>query len=469
MGRSLSVAAGTIPTNGVQPLVAFLWAGVHWMTRSQPLEALRGIVLIEFAVACATAVFVALLVRHTLSAHPWRNAGSIMAAALWFASPLALRHTTNGLETGPYACAVAGVLLIDLRWRTRSALRAIVVGAALGIVFLVRNDAVFLVAVFVGAELWVSSDRPLRVRCLHAVLLSAAALTIASPWLLYNARVFGSIVPVSGRAQSLNLSIGESFVAVPRTLAEYAWMLTPLPAALGERRGLALLTALALLPAVALTVTRWRRVGIAVERWMVMLLVDAALLTAYYGLLFGASYFLSRYLFPLALVSVLLPVSWMLPRPRGQTSSDGYDSWRETVVSVCAVLLVAAAAQRFYARAAVQDHLEVVNWVSDHVAAATWVGAPQSGTLGYFHDRTINLDGKVNPLALQARRDNRLFHYIVDDTQIEYLADWYGLARWVDRPDTVREERDVTLLADRFSVVVRDPQRNLVVLKRKPR
>jgi hypothetical protein len=107
-----------------------------------------------------------------------------------------------------------------------------------------------------------------------------------------------------------------------------------------------------------------------------------------------------------------------------------------------------------------------VRWVSDHLARDVWVGAPQSGTLGYFHDRTINLDGKVNPLALAARRNNRLFHYIVDDTPIEYIADWYGLARWVDRPETVHEERDVELLKRHFSILVREPERNLVVLKK---
>ena len=105
-------------------------------------------------------------------------------------------------------------------------------------------------------------------------------------------------------------------------------------------------------------------------------------------------------------------------------------------------------------RSAAHDHGQVVQWVSDHLAPATWVGAPQSGTLGYFHDRTINLDGKVNPLALQARQDNRLFHYIVNDTPIEYIADWYGFARWVDHPESVQEEREVDLLRRHFAIIV---------------
>ena len=73
----------------------------------------------------------------------------------------------------------------------------------------------------------------------------------------------------------------------------------------------------------------------------------------------------------------------------------------------------------------------------------------------------------MNPYALQARRDNRLFRYIVDETRIEYIADWYGLARWVDRPETIHEERDVQMLSRHFDVLVRAPERNLMVLRRR--
>jgi hypothetical protein len=129
-------------------------------------------------------------------------------------------------------------------------------------------------------------------------------------------------------------------------------------------------------------------------------------------------------------------------------------------------LLVAASAVRSYNRSAVHEHSQAVQWVAEHVTPDVWVGAPQSGTLGYFHDRTLNLDGKVNPFALQARRDSRLFRYIVEETNIDYLVDWYGLSRWVDDPASVQEETDPELLGRHFAVAVRDRDRNLVVLRR---
>jgi hypothetical protein len=475
LGRSLTIADGTIPTNGVQPLVTFAWAGLHWLFDSERLAALRAVIIVQFAVALVTALFVALLARDAFRDQAWRDSGALLAASLWFASPLALSHTSNGLETGPYVCAIAAILLIDLRWRARSALRAAVLGAILGLLFLVRNDAVFFILAFLLAALrgngQAGQERngdpgPLRRRLGHATIIAAAALAVASPWLMYNARVFGHIVPVSGRAQNLNLEIGESLVAVPHGLAEYAWMVTPLPERLAGGWLWALVTSIVLVGVVAATIRRGRLAGMTLRRWMAILLVHSALLAAYYGVFFGAAYFLPRYLFPLSLIAVLLPIIWVMPPARPSRIERSTGTRGGVPMAAGLTLLVMIAAGRFHARSAVHDHAQVVQWVSEHLTPDTWVGAPQSGTLGYFHDRTINLDGKVNPLALQARRDNRLFQYIVDDTTIEYIADWYGLARWLDRPETVQEERDADLLRRHFAVIVRDPERNLVVLRR---
>ena len=461
LGHSLTIADGTIATNGVQPLVTLVWAGIHWWQQSERLPSLKAVVVTQFVVALMTAVLIAGLVRHAFQDHQYRDAVSLLAAAFWFASPLALKHTTNGLETGFYVCAIAAILLIDLRWRVTSAVRAACLGALLGVLFLIRNDAVFFILAFLLMEL--RGDG--RHRWRQCAITAVTSLVVAAPWLTYNARVFGNIVPISGRAQNLNLAIGENLVAVPQALAEFAWMATPLPARLSQETWWAMAIIIGLSGVIAATLRRGSRAGLTMQRWMKVVLVHAALLAIYYGVFFGASYFLTRYLFPLSLVAVLIPCVWLMP-----ATGDGDGSHRigntGLLIAAALTMIVMAAAARFYARGAEHDHGQVVRWVSDHLARDVWVGAPQSGTLGYFHDRTINLDGKVNPLALSARRDNRLFHYIVDDTPIEYIADWYGLARWVDRPETVHEERDVELLKRHFSILVREPERNLVVLKK---
>jgi hypothetical protein len=94
--------------------------------------------------------------------------------------------------------------------------------------------------------------------------------------------------------------------------------------------------------------------------------------------------------------------------------------------------------------------------VQKNVPDDTWVGATQTGTLGFYHDRTINLDGKVNPAAYYAAAEDRAPAYIAS-TQVRYLADWGGILHWMHEPE-IRAE---------FEVLVDDPERNLGVLARK--
>jgi hypothetical protein len=94
--------------------------------------------------------------------------------------------------------------------------------------------------------------------------------------------------------------------------------------------------------------------------------------------------------------------------------------------------------------------------VRENVGDEVWVGAIQSGTLGYFHDRTINLDGKVNPLALEARKQNRVPEYVAE-SNIQHLVDWTGITAWMSLPP----------IASSFELTVSDDLLNLGVLKRR--
>ena len=96
-----------------------------------------------------------------------------------------------------------------------------------------------------------------------------------------------------------------------------------------------------------------------------------------------------------------------------------------------------------------------MEWVAENVDDEEWVGAVQTGTLGFFHDRTVNLDGKVNPAALEAREQDKIPEYVVR-SDIAYVADWAGLAEWEE------------LLAPHFELIVHDEVRNLAVLRRRP-
>ena len=100
-------------------------------------------------------------------------------------------------------------------------------------------------------------------------------------------------------------------------------------------------------------------------------------------------------------------------------------------------------------------HFQLHEWVQRNLGEGTWVAAIQSGTLGFFHDCTVNIDGKVNPDALRARTKPELIRYL-DGTPVTYLVDWYGLAKWSEL-DFVRA---------RYELVAAGPERNLAVFRR---
>ena len=85
-------------------------------------------------------------------------------------------------------------------------------------------------------------------------------------------------------------------------------------------------------------------------------------------------------------------------------------------------------------------------------------GAPKL-TLGFFHDRTLNLDGKVNPQALSIlMRQGSIQDYVVD-SKVQYIVDWVGMAGWDD-------DRSQSRFSKALEVIVRDVPGNLAVLRR---
>jgi hypothetical protein len=108
-----------------------------------------------------------------------------------------------------------------------------------------------------------------------------------------------------------------------------------------------------------------------------------------------------------------------------------------------------------------QGHEQVVAWVGENVPEEAWVGAVQTGTLGYWHDRTINLDGKVNPEALEARRtEGHVLNYVTA-SEIDYIVDWAGVGNWVRFPEAEGG------FADAFELVLQNPGLDLAVIRRR--
>lgn len=458
----MSVAQGTIPTNGTQPFATWLWSVAFVLVDGDKVQGVLVVQLFEIAIATATAYMIYRVGRRLLTGLSFGANASLLAATAWYASPIGIPHTMNCLETGTYVLAV--MVSMDLytrvggepgRWSIPQALN---LGLVLGWTFWVRNDAVFLIAAvclvhwLVGAR----RDRQWWSRSLwEAVLIGATTIVIASPWLYYNQTTFGHLMPISGLAESYGASFGHNAHLVGPCLFEVMAVVLPIPQALESHPVVVLASSLAVAVLIAAMIRWFARTGDLGRPAILIALVYGSLLVGYYGMYFGAPHFVSRYFYPLsglfALVwatVLLLGWRWLAARPWGRAL---------VYLGVVGMLMVTLGLNlRTYRLGAKHQHFQVVEWVEQNVPEDVWVGAIQTGTLGYWHDRTLNLDGKVNPYALEAKLVDDVPGYVLD-TKIEVLADWVGIADWLSRPK----------IAEHFELVKLDHEANLAVLRRK--
>lgn len=468
IGLGMSTAAGTIATNGVQPLATFVYAGLHALAGGSKSQAIVYVTAVSAIVSALAAWMLWRLGRLVLRQHDQARDAALAAAALWFASPLVIGHSMNGLETGIYYLAIVSSLAyyFSLDTGDRAGLRPtqrIALGVLLGVTFLARNDAVFFIAAILLAHLCLGGDVAgggWRRRAVDSIVSGLASILVASPWLIYNKTRFGSIVPISGSAQSHDAGLGGNLAALPANLIEAAIQYLPVPRDAETSWPVITVASMALL---AMGWAAWycfRELGLHGRRFVLLASIFCAGLSSYYGLFFGAPHFLSRYLSALtpllALLGVATALALLARRPRILQAQGAI-----LVAALAVALLVSTGRAAVHFRAEPNNgHRQVVAWVTQNVEERQWAGAIQTGTLGYFHDRTINLDGKVNPAALrEIVRSGDVRSYVIHETPISYLADWVEITDWVS--PAMQSEFDQA-----FEVLVADHEANLGVLRR---
>jgi hypothetical protein len=468
LGHGMSTADGTIPTNGTQPLMTFIWASLLWLTGE---DKYTGMILVQIASVLLATVAGWLLYRLGCWLLAEFRSGQRIAAvtaALWYASPLVVMHSMNCLETGPYALVVLFCIVTFLRWsedpaKNWSIPRAVLMGGLLGVAFWTRNDAVFLVLALCIARVaqgWGAGFETLYHRVIETIVFGAVSVLAAAPWLIYNLKIFGKLVPISGIKESMKAHFGGNMSRLLANLTEYVLMILPIPEPIEEKIvvTIASLIVLSLMGFVAIRF--WHHSGRRVRLMYWVLVPYGAGIALYYGCFFGMPVFVSRYTLPLSPYLALLTVAVIF---------YGWDRLRNlsypraaAVIPVAVLVIVVSLDLRKYQKGADHMHFQVVEWVQQNVPDDVWVGAIQTGTVGFYHDRTLNLDGKVNPLALRAQIEGNDLQYILN-SPVQFLADWAesqgkpGIVIWIANPQ----------ISQHFELLVNDPVINLGVLRRK--
>ena len=401
IGHGLS-ADGTHLTNGFQPLFTVIASLPYLVTDGNRVAGLRGVLGLYLLCYMATGLVVGLICRRMFK--PGTRAYRVAAplgAVCYLSASFVILTSFNGLETGVQLLVYA---LIWWYWAThdlQSITQQTILGALLGAAVLARVDSAFLVAV---VTIYLACRRQIQA----AMVAGVTAVVVSAPWWIYNIVLTGSLMPTSARA-------------------EHAWALSAfrvkgmvqavstdiMPWTYASQFNTSLAVALLRLGGAALVITFCLRLartsaagpdGAASGRVASvgrLIVAAAGGLIVWYPLYSFAYYFYARYLAPLTLVAVVGAV-WLLLRAIG-SRSVAVPVGIAAVLSIAAVVLFAA-----LDIGKVPGNLmltQQVSLVESLVPSGAAVAAGQSGTLSYFRDGVVNLDGKSNIDALSHAGD----------------------------------------------------------------
>ncbi|MBI3453351.1 MAG: hypothetical protein HY057_11115 [Rhodospirillales bacterium] len=455
-GHGLTIDGRTL-TNGFQPLFTVLEAGAFALAGGDEGLALRFVMVLAWLFHAGGAAIIGLVARDAWPARfgaAERARRFWLAALLYLTAPLILSHAYNGLETGCVMFFYALAARVVQIGADRSRRGLVLLGAIVGLLVLARIDAAFFAVALGLNELRRARTHGVATMLGRGVLLAGVALAVSAPWWLYNLVYFGSPMPTSGTAQQswalewLRLELGEWALA----LAGFPWLFLPglenrlafqLPWPFGEA-GYMTVTAAGIVRTLAVAIglmALYRSLGRGRARAEIAAATgeDAArvrrtlefaacfglafvALVLYYVLSFIAFWFYYRYFAPLALVAVVVAaVAWARWAAALPPSARGIGSVALAGVLVLQLFGFVALAQIGRGFGVDTVYHDQVALVRAHVPDGEFVAAGQSGTLGFFRDRVVNTDGKVNRDALAWQ--DRMTDYL-RARGVRWFVDW---------------------------------------------
>jgi len=428
---------GTMLTNGVQPLVTVISSIVF--LGSPPTDvSIRLLLILNWMIMLGFATTIGVILRDLLAEreHPEaRQFWFLTSFTVAMSCQYVLAMSFNGLETGGQLLAYALVARFLQTHAMNSLKDAAKLGVLLGFVVLVRIDAVTLCFVVVG---WMLFFRRHERGLLHAALVGIIAFAVSSPWWIYNVVQFGSLVPVSGQSESKvafdSARIVPMLTSIAKSLSPWAY----------TSATVSLLVASLQLAVVAvitvLGIRTWRSLngtGEYLERkrnlgsFIAVFVTTLALLVVVYFITSVASWFYWRYLAVASILSIgltVLSLKWL--------------SARRPRLVIVAIVGLAAWSTVYPVGSFVHKGNDLqtnqVKLVSEYVPDGERVASIQSGTLGFFEENVVNLDGKVNPNALKNRSRTG---YFLRENEINWFADWTVLFPMILTGDPAIDEQ----------------------------
>ncbi len=412
-GRGFTVD-GSHKTNGFQPLFTIALAPLFAVS---DLTSLRLVLILQVVLFVLTAYILGLISRDRAgsnTATPWVR----VTMVLYLSASFAMRTHLNGLETGALLLGYA----LMWRWSQTRGLatypQALAFGAGAGMLVLTRIDSGFVLAAF--AILYLIAERTrLSSAARRILVMTITAFAVSSPWWRFNLIEFGSIMPTSATAQQYwgfhSSRIDDLIESIAQAVVPWAYLgdrfasYWPIPVA-----GSALVATL-IVRFVASSNTKaiFRRD----RSFELSVIVGGIGLAVWYFFSSWAVHFYPRYLALLMLPAV---VAWsrLAVRLLQKCPTWGMSGLAALTVISTAYTLTFHSSELFSGSSMYRQQVPLVAHL---VPDGEVVAAGQSGTLGFFRNRTVNLDGKVNYEVVY--RQSEISAYLAD-SKIRWVCDW---------------------------------------------
>lgn len=425
LGQGITID-GVHPTNGFQPLQMLLQAGCSWLAGEDRFLAIRYCfvlsAIIETSFIWCGAIFLKHLGRHRSELSRWWLSPAVVFAVIeTFTFELFAMHS-NGLETALYALSI--VLLLDVVQRRNegrrygiepNGARTIALGVLAGLVVLSRIDGAVLVLIIALMEL------RYRNGFRNMVFIGGMSLIISTPWCTYNVAQFGSLMPISGQAETLWPRSPHAGQDTIEALTQIFLFIVPAYSKMFAT-SLEIIIALFCAGVLAFSAQKTRLLASLRKTYRLDALLPlgafSLFLVVYYVFFFHATWFLERYLHPVELLWVWI-VSLSIAQSIPAFQKKTLRGFAIALLSVFALRNIQYE-RRVYLPQVPSNLAEIGFWASEHPSER--IGVIQSGTAGYLADNITNLDGKVNPSALSARKSDSLGAYI-QQMKFDVLAD----------------------------------------------